>query len=73
MNNFDRAVNKKLNELISKNLLGEDVYVGDFKKFKVIAKAIIREESRGLKPNDNPKSLYSKTWKAARKYGEIKK
>ena len=60
MNNFDRAVNKKSNDLISKNLLGKDADKEDFKKFTVIAKAIIREESRGLKPDNKPKSLYAK-------------
>lgn len=71
MNNFDRIVNKKSNELIAKNLPDKDASEEDFKKFKLIAKAIIREASRGLKPNDNPKSLYAKTWKAAGKYGEF--
>jgi hypothetical protein len=73
MNNFDRAVNKKFNELIAKNLLGTDVDEEDIKKFKTIAKALIREESRGLKPNNNPKSLYAKTWKSAGKYGDFNK
>ena len=73
MNKFDRTVNKKFNELIAKNLLNKDVDAEEFKKFKIISKAIIREESRGLKPNDNPKSLYAKTWKAAGKYGAFNK
>ena len=73
MNNFDRAVNKKLNDLLEKNLLGTDFNEEELKKFRVIAKAIIREESRALKPNDNPKSLYAKTWKTARKYGDFKR
>jgi len=72
MNDFDRAVNKKSNELLEKNFLGEDVDQEEFKKFRAIAKAIIRENSRNLKPNDNPKSLYAKTWKAASKYGDFK-
>lgn len=73
MNKFDRAVNKKANELIEKNLPGEEIYEETFNKFKTIARAMIREESRGVKPSDNPKSLYQKTWKTANKYGDLKK
>jgi hypothetical protein len=68
MNRFDRAVNKKTNELLNKNLLGQDVDVETINKFRTIARAMIREEMRGVKPNDNPKSLYCKTWKVAAKY-----
>ena len=73
MNNFDRAANKKFNELIAKNLLGKDVDEEDIKKYKAIAKAILREEARGVKPNNDPKSLYAKTWKTAGKYGDFNK
>ena len=73
MNKFDRAVNKKTSELITKNLIGQEVYEEDFKKFKMIARAIIREESRGAKLSQNPKSLYRKTWKAAGKYNDFEK
>lgn len=73
MNKFDRAVNKKTSELITKNLIGQDVYEEDFKKFKMIARAMIREELRGAKPSKNPKSLYRKTWKAAGKYNDFQK
>lgn len=72
MNTFDRAVNKKTNFLISKNSLDGNIDEEDYRKFKMISKAIIREELRGLKPNDKPKSLYGKTWKSARKYSDIK-
>lgn len=68
LNRFDRAVNKKTNELITKNLLGEDVDVEEINKFRAIARAMIREEMRGVKPSNNPKSLYGKTWKAAGKF-----
>ena len=54
MNNFDRAVIKKTNALISRNAVDKDLDEEKLRKFKVIAKAIIRQESRGLKPNDNP-------------------
>lgn len=71
MNKFDRAVNKKTSELITKNMLGMDVNEDDIKKFKTIARAIIREELRGVTPSNNPKSLYGKTWKTAGKYDNI--
>lgn len=73
MNKFDRAVNKKTSELITKNLLGQEVGEEDFKKFKVIARAMIREELRKAKPNKKTNSLYRKTWKAADKYGDFQK
>jgi len=73
MNKFDRAVNKKASELISKNLLNQEVYEEDYKKFKTIARAIIREELRNAKIKRNPNSLYNKTWKTASKYGEFQK
>lgn len=73
MNKFDRAVNRKASELITRNLLGQEVYEEDYKKFKTIARAIIREELRNAKPKRNPNSLYHKTWKAAGKYGEFQK
>lgn len=73
MNKFDRAVNKKTNELITKNLLGQDVDVETVNKFKTIARAMIREEMRGIKPSNNQKSLYCKTWKTAGKYNNISK
>ena len=73
MNRFDRTVSKKTNELIEKNMKGEVVYWEDYKKFKVIARALIRQEIRGVTPNDNPKSLYGKTWKIAGKYENINK
>lgn len=68
MNKFDKAVNKKTTELLTKNLLGKDVDIETYNRFKIIARAMIRVESRGVKPNDNPKSLYNKTWKTAGKY-----
>lgn len=73
MNKFDRAVNKKTSELITKNLIGEEVNEEHFKKFKTIARAMIREELRGAKPNKRNNSLYRKTWKAADKYGDFEK
>jgi hypothetical protein len=73
MNKFDRAVNRKTSELISKNLLNQEVYEEDYKKFKTIARAMIREELRSAKIKRNPNSLYNKTWKAASKYGEFQK
>ncbi len=73
MNKFDTAVNKKTSELITKNMMGEEVTEQDFKKFKTIARAMVREELRNLKPNDKANSLYSKTWKAASKYGDFQK
>jgi len=73
MNKFDRAVNKKASELISKNLLNQEVYEEDYKKFKTIARAMIREELRNAKIKRNPNSLYNKTWKTASKYGEFQK
>jgi hypothetical protein len=73
MNKFDRAVNKKTSELITKNLMGKEVDEEDFKKFKIIARAMIREELRKAKPRQKTNSLYCKTWKAADKYGDFKK
>jgi len=73
MNKFDRAVNKKTSELISKNLVGQEVYEEDYKKFKFIARAMIREELRNAKPKKNPNSLYRKTWKAAGKYDDFQR
>jgi hypothetical protein len=73
MNKFDRAVNKKTSELITKNLLGQEVNEEDFKKFKMIARAMIREELRGAKPSEKTNSLYRKTWKAAGKYNDFQK
>ena len=73
MNKFDRAVNKKTSELITKNLIGKDVDEEEFKKFKVIARAIIREEMRGIRPSEKHNSLHRKTWKAADKYGDFQK
>lgn len=73
MNKFDKAINQKTSELITKNLLGQEFNEEEFRKFKIIARAIVREEMRGVKPNKNPKSLYGKTWKAARKYSDVKK
>ena len=71
MNKFDRAVNKKASELITKNMLGQEVYPEDIRKYKSIARALIREEMRKLQPNPREDSLYMKTWKAARKYGDF--
>ncbi|EKQ56878.1 MULTISPECIES: hypothetical protein [unclassified Clostridium] len=73
MNKFDRAVNKKTSELITKNLLGQEVNEEDFKKFRIIARAMIREEMRGIKSNSKHNSLHHKTWKAAAKYGDFQK
>ena len=73
MNKFDRAVNKKTSELITKNLLGQEIHAEDFKKFKVISRAIIREEMRGIRPSEKHNSLHRKTWKAADKYGYFQK
>ena len=73
MNKFDRAVNRKTSELISKNLIDQEVYVDDYKKFKTIARAMIREELRKAKPKKSQNSLYNKTWKAASKYGDFEK
>jgi hypothetical protein len=39
----------------------------------VIARAMIREELRGVKPNEKSNSLYCKTWKAASKYDDFQK
>lgn len=76
MNKFDRAVNKKTKELIAKNLPGQNVDNVDaetLKKFQTIARALLREEARGVKPKNQDDSLYQKTWKAANKYGEFQK
>ncbi|MHC1682217.1 MAG: hypothetical protein AB6733_04625 [Clostridiaceae bacterium] len=73
MNKFDRAVNKKARELIAKNLPGQNVDEEALKKFQTIARALIREEQRGVKPKNHADSLYQKTWKAASKYGEFQK
>lgn len=70
MNKFDKAVNKKTSELISQKLLLQEAHIETYNKFKIIARAMVREELRGLKPNENPKSLYNKTWKAAKKYSD---
>ena len=71
MNRFDRAVKKRTNELIEKNITDGEVYEEDLKKFNTIARAMIREEMRHLKSSNNPKSLYGKTWKEAQKYGDF--
>lgn len=73
MNKFDRAINKKTSELITKNLIGHEVNEEDFKKFKMIARAIIREGMRGVKPNNKHYNLYNKTWKTADKYGDFQR
>lgn len=73
MNKFDRAVNKKTNELIIKNFSGQEIDEETCKKFQVIARAMIREEMRGVKPSNRPKSLYAKTWKSAGKYSGLVK
>jgi hypothetical protein len=73
MNKFDRAVSKKTSELITKNSLNQDVDEETIKKFQTIARAMIREELRGVKPSNRPDSLYRKTWKAADKYGDFQK
>ena len=73
MNKFDRAINRKTSELISKNLLGQEVYEEDYKKFKTIARAMIREELRKAKPNKKTNSLYHKTWKEASKDRDFQK
>jgi hypothetical protein len=73
MNKFDRAVNKKTSELITKKMLGQEIDEEVYKKFKIIARAMIREELRGIKPNNKSKSLYKKTWKAADKYNNFEK
>lgn len=73
MNKFDRAVNKKTNELILKNVPDQEVDEGTYKKFQVIARAMIREGLRGVKPSNNPKSLYHKIWKTAGKYDNLHK
>jgi hypothetical protein len=73
MNKFDRAVNKKTSELITKNLLNQEVDEEIYKKYEVIARAMIREELREVKQSNNPKSLYRKTWKAAEKYRDLVK
>lgn len=73
MNKFDRAVNKKTSELITKNLIGLEIDAETFKKFRIIARAMIREELRGVKPNNKAKSLYKKTWKTADKYNNFEK
>lgn len=73
MNKFDRAVNKKTSELITKNLIGQDVDEEIYKKFRTIARAMIREELRGVKPSNKTKSLYKKTWKTADKYKNLEK
>lgn len=72
VNRFNRAVNKKASELITKNMLGQEVYPEDIRKYKTIARALIREEMRKLEPNPREDSLYKKTWKAASKYGDFK-
>ena len=71
MNKFDRAVNKKTNELIVENFVGKEVNEEVYKKFLSIARAKVREELRGVKPSKNPKSLYGKTWKSAGKYKDL--
>jgi hypothetical protein len=73
MNKFDRVVNKKTSELITKNLLGHEVTEEDFKKYKTIARAMIREELRKVRPSNKISSLYWKTWKAAGKYEDFQK
>jgi hypothetical protein len=73
MNKFDRAVNKKTSELITKNSLDQEVDEETIKKFQVIARAMIREELRGVKPSNRPDSLFRKTWKTADKYGDFQK
>ncbi|MVX67364.1 hypothetical protein [Clostridium chromiireducens] len=73
MNRFDRAVNKKTSDLITKNLLGQDVTEEDFKKFRIIARAMIREEARNIKTDGKHNSLHHKTWKNAAKYGDFQK
>ena len=73
MNRFDRSVIKRTNELIEKNIPDGEVYEEDFKKYMTIARAMIREEMRNLKPSNKTKSLYNKTWKAADKYGDFTK
>lgn len=68
MNKFDRAVDKKAKALIEKNLPDNYVDEETLRKFKIIARAMIREELRGAKSKDRPDCLYKKTWKAASKY-----
>lgn len=73
MNKFDRAVNKKTSELITKNLLGQEVNEDDYKKYRIIARAMIREGLRKAKPNEKRNSIYNKTWKTASKYCDFQK
>lgn len=68
MNKFDKSVIRRTKDLIKKNLPGDDVDDETFKKFAMISRAMLREESRGVKPSTNPNSLYCKTWKTAGKY-----
>ena len=53
--------------------MGEEVDEEEFKKFKTIARAMVREELRKVKPSKKVNSLQHKTWKAAEKYGDFKK
>jgi hypothetical protein len=73
MNKFDRAVKKKTNELIEKNVPEETLDEDILKKFSTIARAMIREEIRNPQKRTSSKSLYRKTWKAAEKYGDFNK
>lgn len=68
MNKFDRAVNKQINEMILKNFAGTEVDEKTYKKYAAIAKASVRVKYRGVKPSNNPKSLYRKMWKNAESY-----
>lgn len=71
MNKFDKAVNKRINELILNEYKGKELDEADYKKFAAIARAQVREKLRGVKPSENPKSLYKKTWKNADKYNNL--
>ncbi len=71
MNKFDRAVNRKINELIIKDFTGTEVDEKNYKKYAAVARATVRQEYRGVKENNNPKSLYRKMWRNAESYSNL--
>lgn len=68
MNKIQRKIRKVTNEIKLKKFFAINTTAVTYKQFRIIARAIVKEDWRRLKTNNRTRSLWKKTWKAADRY-----
>lgn len=68
MNKVQKKIKKVTNEIMGKRFFKLNTTAVTYTQFRVIARALVKEDVKRLKMNTRRRALWKKTWKTADKY-----